>query len=233
VNAGEGDGMQTLENLAPNLWIATRPLRTFVGDIGTRMTVIKLADGSLFLHSPVRLDADTKRALDETGSVRAIIAPSRAHHLFVGDYVAAYPEAKVHGAPGLAEKRKDLKFDSILGDDPHPDWAGQIEQHLFRGASILNEVIFFHPTTRTLILTDLAFNVPANESRAPVFYWLTGARGRFGPHRLVRLMIRDRKAARQSIERIFQWDFDRVTVTHGEVLESGGKERLASGFPFL
>jgi hypothetical protein len=28
-------------------------------------------------------------------------------------------------------------------------------QHLFRGAPPLNEVVFFHPATRTLILTDL------------------------------------------------------------------------------
>jgi hypothetical protein len=46
------------------------------------------------------------------------------------------------------KKRADLKFDSILGDWPHPDWQGQIEQHLFRGAPFLNEVVFFHLLTR-------------------------------------------------------------------------------------
>ena len=38
-------------------------------------------------------------------------------------------------------------------------------------------------------------------------------------------IFRDRRAARQSVERILQWDFDRVTVTHGEILDTGGRER--------
>ena len=39
--------------------------------------------------------------------------------------------------------------------------------------------------------------------------------------------------ARATIDQILAWDFDRVTVTHGEVLEHGGKERLAAAFAFL
>jgi hypothetical protein len=107
-----------LRSLAPDLWVADRPFKLplRLGDIGCRVTVIRLADGSLFLHSTVPLDADLRAALDELGPVRAIVAPSKAHHLFVGDYVGGYPHAKLRGAPGLPEKRKDLKFDSILSE---------------------------------------------------------------------------------------------------------------------
>jgi hypothetical protein len=205
-----------------------------VGDIGTRMTVIRLSGGGLFLHSPVRLGEPTRRALDALGPVRAVVAPSKVHHLFVADYIAGYPQARVYGAPGLAEKRKDLQLHGVLGDHAPSEWNGEIEQHLFRGASFMNEVVFFHPATRTLILTDLAFNVPADKTAgARIFYWLTGAAGRFGPHRIVRLAIRDRRAARESVDRILRWNFDRVTVTHGDVLECGGKQRFAAAFDFL
>ena len=68
---------------------------------------------------------------------------------------------------------------------------------LFAGAPRLNEVVFLHRRSRTLLLTDLAFNVqPGASNRARIFHWLVGATGRFGPHRLVRTMIRDRAAAR-------------------------------------
>lgn len=227
----------SLRNVAANLWLADRPFKLpFIGaDIGTRMTVIRLADGSLFLHSPVKLDEGTRRGLDELGPVRAIVAPNRVHHLFVTDYLAAYPQARVYAAPGLPEKRKDLTFSGVLGDDAPAEWRGQIEQLLFRGAPILNEVVFFHLESRTLMLTDLAFNLPADKIvGARWFYWLLGAAGQFGPHRLVRLRaIRDRRAARESVNRIIQWDFDRVIVTHGDVLETGGRERFASAFAFL
>ena len=225
-----------LRNLAPDLWVADRGLTLPVGDIGTRMTVIRLADGGLFLHSPVRLDAATRAALDAIGPVRMVVAPSKVHHFFVGDYVTAYPGARIYGAPGLAEKRPDLKFHGVLSDEPAAEWPGEIDQHVFRGAAGINEVVFFHAATRTLLLTDLAFNVPANHTagpRARLFYWLVGAAGRFGPHRIVRLAIRDRTAARASVERILQWNFDRVIVTHGDVLETGGHERFTAAFAFL
>ncbi len=225
-----------LRNLAPNLWVIDRPFKLplRLGDIGCRMTIVKLDDGSLFLHSPVPLDEEIRKALDETGRVGSIVAPSKAHHLFVGDYAKAYPQAKVHLAPGLSEKRKDLKCDSVLGDETHPDWRGQLEQHLFRGASFLNEVVFFHPATRSVMFTDLVFNVTLEQAkRARLFYWLNGAAGHFGPHSFVRRAISDHAAARESVEKILRWDFDRVIVTHGEILETGGRERFRAAFAYL
>ena len=226
--------MSVLTPLAPDLWAATRPLPLPVGDIGTRMTVIRLPDGRLLLHSPVRLDPETKQALDAIGPVRWVVAPSKVHHFFVGEYARAYPAARLLAAPGLPEKRNDLHFHGVLGDGPPAEWEGAVELHLFRGAPYINEVVFFHAPSRTLILTDLAFNmVRAPRGRARVFCWVVGASGRFGPHRMVRLTIRDRRAARASLQQILSWDFDRVIVTHGDVLESGGKRRVAEAFAFL
>ncbi len=226
--------VDALTRLAPDLWVATRPLKLAVGDIGTRMTVVRLPSGGLFLHSPVRPDPETKEALDAIGPVRCVVAPSKVHHFFVGHYHAAYPAARLFAAPGLPEKRTDVSFHAVLDDDPPPEWRGTLEQHLVRGASFVNEVVFLHPLSRTLILTDLAFNMTAPPpGRARIFCWLGGATGRFGPHRIMRAAIRDRAAVRASVERILPWDIERVIVTHGEVLERGGKERFAEAFAFL
>ncbi len=56
---------------------------------------------------------------------------------------------------------------------------------------------------------------------------------RFGPSILERLLIRDRTAARKSLERILEWDFDRVIVAHGEVRENAGREGLRAGYAWL
>lgn len=226
-----------VRKLAPDLWVADRPFRLPVvrAEIGTRMTIVRLADGDLFLHSPVRLDQDLRRALDQLGQVRAIVAPSRTHHLFVDDYMSVCPQAKSYAAPGLPERRRDLKFDAVLADEAPDLWRGQIEQHVFKGAPVLNEVVFFHPGSRTVIFTDLVFNVPESaRARSPFFFWLLDAPGKFGPHRLIRRRaILDRAAARRSLERILRWDFDRVIMSHGDVLETGGKERVAAAFAYL
>jgi hypothetical protein len=61
---------EALTPLAPDLWVASRSLPIFVGDVGARMTVVRLRDGSLLLHSPVALDLETRLALDALGPVR-------------------------------------------------------------------------------------------------------------------------------------------------------------------
>lgn len=224
-------------NLAANLWIVDRPFKLPIvrAEVGTRMTIIRLADSTLFLHSPVKLDKDLRKALDALGPVSAIVSPNKTHHLFVREYIDTYRQARVYSPPGLSQKRKDLAFDAVLSDEAPPEWRGQLEQHLFCGAPALNEVVFFHPASRTVIFTDLIFNLPAEScADAPLFFWLLGAPGHFGPHRLVRMhAIRDRAAARRSIRTILRWDFDRVIVAHGDVLENGGQARIAAAFNFL
>jgi len=228
-------GAEPLEPLADGLWVATRPLPILVGDVGTRMTVVRLESGDLWLHSPVALDSATRAALDRLGEVRWIVGPSKVHHLFLGEYAAAYPAAELCAAPGLPAKREDLRFQHVLDGSWAPPWAAELPHLLFEGAPLMNEVVFFHRATRTLLLTDLCFHVqPGVTGRARLFHWLVGAApGRFGPHRLIRAGIRDRAAARRSLERILEWDFDRVVVSHGAVLERGGRARLPECFAFL
>jgi len=101
-------------------------------DFSTRMTVIRLPEGGLFLHSPLRLDDSLRSELDALGPVRAVVASNRFHHLFVGDYRVPYdPKARFYGALGLQTKRRDLAFFGMLGDEPMPEWRGAIEQRLF------------------------------------------------------------------------------------------------------
>jgi len=225
-----------LRSLAPGLWVADRTFRNGPMELGTRMTVIRLRDGGLFLHSVVALDQELRAELAGAGRVHSIVAPNRHHHLFAADYPTGYPDARLYAAPGLPLKRPDLKFAEELGDEAPPAWRAEIEQHLFRGAPFLNEVVFFHAATRTLLLTDLAMNVAAGETHgvARLFWRTVGAEGHFGPHRLIRwFFIRDRAAARASVQRILAWDFDRITLTHGQVLETGGHEAFAKAFAFL
>jgi len=225
--------VETLQQLAPDLWVAQRPLPLAVGDIGARMTVMRAGDATLLLHSPVKLDPPLKQALDELGPVRWIIGPSKVHHLFIGDYVDAYPGATLVGAPGLAEKRTDLTFHFVLRDPPPDGWPDDVAVQPIDGAPWMNEVAFLHRPSRTLVLTDLVFNDPPRATNARLFHRLVGASGRFGPHRLIRFGLRDRAAARRSIDRILAWDFDRVIMSHGEIVASGGHAMFERAFEFL
>jgi Domain of unknown function (DUF4336) len=220
--------------LAPDLWVVDRSQRFFGLWVGTRMTVIRLADGSLLLHSPVVLDAELRRALDALGPVRYAVAPNRVHHLYAGDVATAYPGARLWIGPGLETKRPDLRYVAILGDEAPPEWRGQVDQTFFAGRPYENEVVFLHRASRTLVMCDLAFNFgPSAPLVTRIWMSLILSYGRFGPSKLDPLLIRDRAAARASLERILAWDFDRVIVAHGDVLETGGHALLASGYAWL
>lgn len=226
--------MAQLRQLAPDLWIAERSQRFFGLEVGARMTVIRLANGRLLLHSPLPLDAPLRAELDRIGAVSYAVAPSRVHHLYAGDVAKSYPAARLWIAPGLQLKRPDLRYEAILGDDAPEEWRGEVEQTFFRGRPFENEVAFYHPASRTMITCDLAFNF---RERTPtttrLFMSLVRSYGYFGPTKLDPLLIRDRKKARASLERILAWDFDRVIVSHGDVLEHDGNALLRQGYAWL
>jgi hypothetical protein len=223
-----------LRQLGEGLWVAERPQSFYGLVVGTRMTVIRLDDGNLLLHSPVSLDAKLQQELDGLGSVRYAVAPNRVHHLYAGKIAQSYPGARLWIAPGLERKRPDLVHEAILGDEAPEEWRGQVDQTFFRGRPYENEVVFLHRKSGTLILCDLAFNFRAGTH--PVTRWLMQlirSYDRFGPSKLDPLLIRDRALARKSLERILDWDFDRVVVAHGDVLERGGREALREGYAWL
>ena len=123
----------------------------------------------------------------------------------------------------------------MLGDWPKPPgWPADVDYLPIRGAPLLNEIAFLHRPSRTLVLTDLVFNVqPGESNRARFFHWVVGATGRFGPHRLIRTAFRDKAAVRESIDRMLGWDFDRVVMSHGRVLETGGRAAIEAVFAYL
>jgi len=223
-----------LREIAPGLWVAERPHRFAGVELGARMTVIRLADGRLFVHSPVSLDSQLSRELSSLGEVRCVIAPNRMHHVHAHEYVAAFPGAKIFGSPALVKKRRDLHFDGVLGGTAPAQWAGQIEQRFL--APVLAETVFFIPAARTLLVTDLVANI----QRAPraidrLVLRLDGAYQRLATPRAIALFLRlgYAREVRAMFDAILEWDFDRVIMAHGDIVDRGGREALRRAWSFV
>lgn len=223
-----------LRKLAEDLWVVDRPLSVAGVELGARMTIVRLPDGALFLHSPVALDDRLRDALSGIGTPRFAVAPNRFHHLFVGGYRAAFPDIRLYAAPGLPEKRPDIAFDAVLTGPPPPEWEGIIDQEHVRGLPLISEVVFHHRPSRTLLICDLAFHYgPDAPFLTRWLFRLAGGYGQLAPTWLEWMLVRDRGAMRRSMERVLAWDFDRVVVSHGAVLETGGREALRRGYAWL
>jgi hypothetical protein len=232
VTPASGGRELALVRHAEDLWSAEDQLAWQGGlvPIPIRMTVIRLRDGQLVLHSPVPISPDLRRELDALGTVGFIVVPE-AHGKFAREAAASWPSARLLAAPRPARKRSDLAFHASLADEAPAAWAGQVESHLVAGFR-LDEVLLFHRPSRTLVLTDLCFNVQRASSRvARAFFRANGMWQRFGPSRIIRaLAVSNRAALRESLERALRWDFERIVPAHGDVLERGGPAALRAAW---
>ncbi len=223
-----------LTPLADHLWEIDAPMSVIGMALGHRMTVARLPDKSLWLHSPVAYSSELAAALAQLGPVGHVVAPNAMHDTYLEGWFAAYPNARFHGARGLARARPDLKFTDTLADSAAPAWASVFDQHLVRGMPRLNEVVFLHRSSRTLIITDLAFNLGATMPLlSRMLLKINGCYNCFAVSRLLRTTIKDPIAVRASLDLILKWDFDRLVLSHGRNLDTAAKDTLRLAFSFL
>ena len=113
-----------LNEIERDIWVADGASVPFFGfQYPTRMTVVRLADGSLWVCSPIALSPPLANAVNALGPVRHLVSPNKIHHLFLKDWARAWPDAKLYASPGLARRRRDLTFARKLADTPDPAWA--------------------------------------------------------------------------------------------------------------
>jgi hypothetical protein len=222
-----------IRKFADDLWVAEDNKFSVGGlQIGSRMTIVCLNDDGLFIHSPIALSKTIKDSIDSIGKPRFVIAPNTMHHLFLKRFYDGYPDTKLYIVPGLRKKRHDLHLakDLLYGSD-YP-WNREIKQHGVGGIPKLEEVVFFHQRSKTLVLTDMAFYITSERPLfTRLFFWLNGAYDKFGPSRIFRkFILKEKSEFKKSLEYILGWDFERIIISHGKLIEKDGKDIFADAF---
>jgi len=213
-----------VREFAQGIHLVESTVRFYGFRVQTRMTVVRLSDSRLLVHSPVALDIAIRRDLDRLGDVAFLVSPNKIHHLALGEYIDAYPQARVFASPGLPERRPDLRFNGVLGDQPDPAWAAELDQAEVRGNVFFSEIVFLHRASRTLIVADLVENFDRHTASvvARTFARLFGVGSEPVGSPEHRLYTSDATAASESLERIRSWDFERIILAHGTLIQSGG-----------
>lgn len=225
--------MSRLTPFAENIWTVAAPMSLMGLQLGTRMTIVRLEDGGLLLHSPVPIDEALAQEITALGPVAHIVAPNAFHHFHVGPAMARFPEARSYGAPGLTLKRLDLRFGAMFTEETPLPFAKELEPLTIRG-SLLGETVLLHRRSGTVVSSDLTENFRTHEHLPTRLYLkASGVYGKPGWSRLMRFLYRDRKAARESIDRLLKWDFDRAVIAHGEPFASGAKAAVEQSFTWL
>ena len=228
--------------VADSVWIVdSGPISAFGMSLPVRMTVIRLAGGDLWLHSPTRYHARLRAELERLGRVRHLVAPNIAHWMFVGDWQQRCPDAVTWAAPSLRErgqvKKSGVRLDRDLGQTPPPEWAGEMEHVLVPGGAGFREIDFFHKPSRTLVLTDLVVNLEPEKLSVLMrtLARLTGVLAPDGKAPLyLRLIIRARRReAAEAAARMLAWAPERVVFTHGRWFERDGTAALRRSLAWL
>ena len=228
-----------LREIDKNLWVAQQPLRYFGLSVGTRMTVIRLTNGELVIISPIQVNRATTEHLNQIGDVRHIIAPNLYHYLFASRFKAIYPNATFWAAPGLKSKKPELPIDRVI----EADFLDELKHRLFdgfktfglSGPSLLNECVFFHPASQTLILTDTAFHFDESFPLTTQLLAATvlGSYKTLSPSLLEKVASRDKVKVRQSVQSVLTWDFHRVIMAHESIIENDAKQRFREGYEWV
>lgn len=211
-----------LRPITANVWVYEQPFSLFGVRVGVRSTLIRLEDGRLWLHSPGPVDDALAAEIDALGPVAAVVAPNLFHHLYAGAAAKRWPDATLYATPGLSQKQPALSGAEALAERPPELWRHQLDQVLIGGMPKANEQVFFHRESKTLIVSDLLFNLRNSDHWwTRTFMGWNGAYGALAVSRFFKSNIKDASAARAGADRVLQWDFKRVILAHGEVLDGG------------
>lgn len=222
-----------------DIWLFDGPVVTGAAGFTypTRMVVVRLADDAgLWVWSPVALSQEIRAQIDTLGPVHHLVAPNGLHHTFLAEWASAFPDARVHAAPGLTRDTAGTELHSILGDRPEGAWGDDLDHVLVRGNRITTEAVFLHRASSTVIVTDLLQQLPKD--------WYSGWRAVVARLDLMtapaptvprkfRMATTDKPAAREAVTRILDWRPDRLVMAHGTPLTSGADAALRRAFAWL
>jgi Domain of unknown function (DUF4336) len=236
--------LDTLKPVADNVWIVDGPVIRFgmpwpKMPFPTRMTVIRLTGGHLFVHSPTSLTPALRAEIAQHGQPRWIVAPNRIHYWWVPDWRAVFPEAEVYLAPRIREQAGTrIDFDGLSLDRDHGyPWDEEIAT-LPVTSAYMTEVVFFHRASRTLVLTDLIENFEPRKLGIAM-RWLTRLAGVRDPDgsmpRDMRLTFgkQQRPQLGAAVEAMIGWNPQRVILAHGRWYETNGAHELRRAFRWL
>lgn len=244
MSASVYEPLNVYKSIAPNVGIVDGPFEYLVVagvklplPFTTRMTVVRLANGDLFLHSPIRFDNGLANELRGQGTVRHLVSPNQFHYAHIGEWKKAFPEAVTWASPGVRQRAHarhiDVEFTRELGADAPDDWRQDIDQTLVPGG-YFKEFIFFHAASRTLILTDTVINLELDKLDEP---WRTATKltGMYHPYGQIFFGMRlplflQPLKAKAAFAKIHSWQPQRIVLSHGRCIHANADEAITRIF---
>ncbi|WP_299017600.1 DUF4336 domain-containing protein [uncultured Photobacterium sp.] len=218
-----------MRKIGDDLWVHDDSMKMVGTRLGLRMTVAKLTGGGVWVHSPTAISPELRREIDEIGTVECIVAASNAHNLWLQDWCEAYPDADVYVSAGIPRKVPLSKYHILQRGMENP-WEADFDWETMPSVPMFNETVFLHKKTSSVIVTDLIQNysdeLPSGFAGVMTKYVFQpiGFKGTcIAPPLRIGYMIKDKPMFTNFIRHVQEWDFERIIVTHGDIIEDNAK----------
>ena len=224
----------TLREITSGVWIASDPVRIVGTKLSANMTVLRLEGDALLLHSPVSMTPERRAAVERLGENAHLYAPNTFHHRWIGEWAAAFPNARVHAPSELAP---ESKIDRAHDKEADSSFAGVLDEQHFAGFR-LHESALVHRASRSLVVADLAHNI----GRAAIdgdgwtkFYTrMMGFYDRVALSRAIRwTAFTDKAGTRAGIDALLALPFDNLLVGHGDPVLGNAHAAFADAYAWL
>jgi hypothetical protein len=212
--------------IADDVVVMSFPWRVFGIDFKRNVTLLRLDDGRMVIHSTAPFNHEDVQAIRHFGDPAWLVDATLLHDTFAKKGRAAFSDMPYLAPAGFA--RVSGVAAQPIGSGPSV-WVGEIDVLRIQGTK-KGEHAFFHRRSRTLVVADLFFSFRPQTKGWPRFFArsIMGLPPRlFGVSRFFRFLISDKAAFRRSIAKMLEWDFERVVVGHAEPLTTNAREMVS------
>ncbi|MEH2513106.1 hypothetical protein V1291_004460 [Nitrobacteraceae bacterium AZCC 1564] len=232
-----------LKPVADDVWIVDGPeirFRYYLLRIPfpTRMTVVRLPAGAMWIHSPVPLTDELARAITRIGPVSHLVAPNTIHYWWVGEWKRRFPDAQVWAVSRLDPGAKErMPPHTVLNSEPPREWNGVINQVIVEGTRLM-EADFFHRPSRTLVITDMIENFETSRVHSRFYRWLFRLGGVIDPDGMTPSDLRSgfakqRNQLRDAVKQMIAWQPERLIIAHGRWYPCNAVAELQRAFRWV
>ena len=235
--------LNSLKKIADNLWVVDGEevlmgFKFFKVPFSTRMTVIRLQNGGLWVHSPIKPSDNLLFEIKQLGEVKHLIAPNVLHYSYINEWHELFPEAEVWLASGVQKRAGKSGMNLYYGHElEKANWNEEICFTTFEGSFYVKEVVFFHTESSTLILTDLIENIETENLSIFEKLLLKIGDNHYPngktPRDLRMTFLFGKKQALKSYHKIKKWEPKNIIISHGPCIIGQTKEMLNQAFFWL
>ena len=220
-----------LQLLTDNVWTDHEPMRFFGLPLGRRVTAIRTQANEVVVFSPLSWSPAHQAELEALGKISLMVVPSRWHDRYFDQYLDKLPGCRFAGSAGVRANHASWNLTAL---ESCAQTLREFEWCTLPGMPNVEETVFFHRPSRTMILADVLFNLGAGDTvTTRLLYRLAGIGPRPGPSRLEKFLIRDQRAFAEGWRRVLAWDVARVAVGHGHVIDREANQVLREAYAYL